>query len=243
MKYINIIKKIEDQIDLLLTDYRNLFDEEELNYIKRIKFEMLLNQTEIDSDIDMKSFEIALRPLVAKVWKEELTKFSDIENGQDFKLVICQNDDVNEDIIYANYITSKLADKTDKNYGLVCEVDEKNLIMSSYEKVEMDFYSSRLLIVFFRSLVEMFGDKFLMTEKYVMGLNFPFQIEKETNLDKSDNLIVLKRENVKFSGVVLFEPCSSYDFEQAQLLADKYNLDIIKLTKENYKKIKQIEKN
>lgn len=239
MEYINIIKKLEDQIDFLLTDYRSMFDEEELSFIKRVKFEMLLNQSEIDSDIKMKSYEIALRPFVARVWKEKLTKFSEIKNGDTFKIVICQNEDINEDVVYANYVNDK---NICQNYGLVCDINEDNLIMSYHEKIEMTFYSSKLFIVFLRSLVEVFGDKFLMTEKYVMGLNFPFQIEKETNVDNSDNVIVLKRENIKFSGVVLFEPCSCFDFEQAQMLADKYNLDIIKLSKENYEKVK-IKKN
>lgn len=242
MDYKKIVKQLEDQIELLLTEYKDLFSEEELKNIKRIKFEMLLEQSDIKLDIEMKSCEIALRYFVAKIWSNELTKINDLKNGEDFKMVICQSEDKNERVLYANLVTDKTVEKTNLNYGLICEVDESNLIMSSCEDIKMDFYSPRLLIIHFRSLIEMFEDSFLMSEDYVMGLNFPCQIEEST-LETKDNLVLLNREKTKFSGVALFEPCTSFDFQQACFLAEKYGLDIIKFSKENYKKVKQIEKN
>lgn len=229
MEYKDIIIKLEKQIDLLLTKYKDLFTNEEIQNIRRIKFEMLLCSSDFKNDIEVKSCEISLRYFFSKVWGSELTNILSFNNGDEFDFVMCQSEEKENHVISAKLVSNNNVNDLDLNYGLICNIDD-NLIMSSEEDVKLDFYSPKSIIVHFRSLVEMFEDTFLMSEEYVMGLNFPSQIKESVN-----NLVLLNRNKTKFSGVVLFEPCTSFDFQQAIYLAEKYNLDIIKISKDLYK--------
>lgn len=244
MKYKNIVDKLCSQIEILINEYNHLLDENEILEVKHQLFELYLNSFDFDRDIDVKSYEISLRPFFNRIWMKELTNIDNYTKDSEFKLVVCHPSQIDDYTITANLVTDKHNCLFNgRNYGLVCEINESNLLMSSLENFDVYLVSPHSLIVYLYSFISQYNNKFLMTDHYVIGINYISQIENDMILKKSESSeenvfssILLDRESTNFSKVVLFEPYSENDYENAKKLASEYNLEIVKISSVDAKK-------
>lgn len=256
MEYQDILKEINESVNNLLKQYKQLFTKEEVLFMKKLQFQA--KKHNFTSYEEIKNYEIHFRPFFARVWALELTDPNDFKVGNNFKFVItCPTVAAskfsldNKHFVSASLITEKHLGTFNKiNYGLICNVDENNLMSISAddsnticESSSDDFHSKK----YFYTATTQSGRK-LYNKKYINSLKLPNQIGLEMvkkNIVENGDFIVQKNKQVysditldphstKFLGVVLFEPYTQHDYEEAHVLAEKFNLKIYSIPTDLY---------
>lgn len=216
--------------------------------MKKLQFQSKKNN--FTSYEELKKYEINFRPFFARIWKLELTNPNDFKIGNNFKFVItCPTVKANKFslkdkyFVSASLITEKHLGTFNRiNYGLICNVDENNFMSVSaddsntiYESNSDDFHSKK----YFYTATTQAGQK-LYNKKYVNSLKLPNQIVSDMvkkNIVENGDFIIQKNKQVysditldsqatNFLGVILLEPYTQFDYEEAHALAEKFNLKI-----------------
>ena len=248
MEYQDILNEINESVNNLLKQYKKSFTKEEYLFMKKLQIQSKKNN--FTSYEELKKYETNFRPFFARIWKLELTNPDNFEVGNDFKFVItCPTVAAskfslkNKCFVSASLITEKHLGTFNKiNYGLICNVDEDNLISASaddshtiYESSSDELYDKK----YFYTAATQSGHK-LYNKKYVSSLKLPNQIALDMvkkNIVENGDYIIQKNKQVysditldsqttNFLGVILLEPYTQHDYEEAQLLAFKFNLKI-----------------
>ena len=248
MEYQDILNKINESVNNLLKQYKQFFTKDEILFMKKLQFQQKNNN--FTSYEELKKYEINFLPFFARIWKLELTNPNEFKVGNNFKFVItCPTVAAskfslkNKHFISASLITEKHLGTFNKiNYGLICNVDENNLMSVSaddshtiYESSSDDIYSKK----YFYTATTQAGRK-LYNKKYINSLKLPNQIVLDMikkNIVENGDFIIQKNKQVysditldpqatNFLGIILLEPYTQHDYEECQVLAEKYNLKI-----------------
>ena len=246
--YSKLVSEMLVNINDLLNSYRNLFTKEEYMAIKKIYFE--LKKSSISSIEELKNFEDRLIGYFGRAWNYYLSDFSTFKNGDDFRFVItCPTvyasdyDLKDRAFLSTSLVTNKHMGTFNRiNYGIVCSVDESNLLVVSSKDVNV---VGKKLDGYY--LASTHGEENLYSREYVNNLQLPLEIENEMIkdnivfngdfiIDPNKNIysdVSLNPKTTKFLGVILFKPYSEKDYKEASSLASKYNL-ILKIVDKDF---------
>ena len=246
-----IAKDLIKNIQILLKNYRSLLNKEEYIKIKKIEFDLIHNSL----SLELEDINKQLRPFFGRVWDHELTNFDDFQVGGNFKFVITVPtvdssfyDKSNKDIISSSLITNKhMGTFNRKNYGLVCNVDASNFLISSSFDIhgvcpKENDYPGYIHLATTADGHKVFGKKAFNT------LKLPTEIEMELikqNIKENGDFILEDYKNIysditldakstNFLGVILFEPYNEYEQKEAEALAQKYNVELKIIPKKLY---------
>ncbi len=251
----DIIINIIQSINILLRQCRFILTKDDYITLKKIQLE--LKKITNYSYKDIRDIENKILPYFAKVWQTNLTNVNEYQEGMDFHFVvtspttsIAKYDFKNKEFISASYITDKHMGTFNKiNYGLICDINKDNLlsIFPSDSNTLCDNNQGNISKKYFYTNTTTNGSK-LYSKSYVSPLYLPNEIEnlmiKENILANKDVIIqpnksvysdlTLDAQKTKMLGVFLLKPCSKSDEENANLLAEKFKLPMLTISKDIY---------
>ena len=247
-------EEIVNSIENLLKNYRDLYTKEEYIFLKKVSLSCQRENFDYEK---IREITFQIRPFFTRVWQQELTDFNNYNVGDKFKFVItCPTKDAKDydikrkSILSCSLITDKhMGTFNHLNYGLVCDVNENNLIAtSSYDVHSVLIKNNNAPAYYYISSLKN-GYK-IFSEKYVNPLKLPNQIEMDLikeNIKVNGDFIKERFKNVysditldatetNFLGVVLFEPYTERDYNEAYELSQKYSLNVKIIPKDLYYK-------
>lgn len=239
-----IPKSKEDLIHTInefLTLYRKELTKEEFLAIKR-KI-IYLSQTEIYSRQALKEYENFFLKYYTKIWQKSLTNFEDYNGQEDFKFLItcptvrAENFNI-KSVFSASLISNQHLGTFNKiPVGIVLEIGEDSILGISEKDMNSLVVKQNEVVNSYFYLNSTKNEK-IYTKNEIISLKTPKQIEIasiQENVRQNGNILLLGNhsvyndilvdgEKVKMKGIVIIEPCDREWHEEAQKLANKFNL-------------------